>query len=97
MANTGKTVKKKSLPPWLVVLGLLFIFFAAIVSRSLYIAKECARMAVCMSNVMRLSLACSQYAQNFGGVFPPSLSLLYPDYASSLDLFICPSRKPEVT
>jgi len=97
MANTGKTVKKKSLPPWLMIVGFLFVFFAALVSRSVYRAKECARMADCISNVMRINSACSQYAQNFGGVFPPKLSLVYPDYVSSLDIFICPSRKPAVT
>lgn len=97
MLDTGKTVKKKFLPPWLIVVGLLFIFFAALVSRSVYRAKECARMAGCISNLKQIGGACSAYAQDFRGVFPQNLSLLYPDYASSLDLFICPSRKPEVT
>lgn len=94
MKNTGRTVNKKILPA---ILCLFILFIAFTVFRSLYRAKECARMAVCISNLKQFSSACSQYANDFERVFPPDLSYLYPNYANSLDIFICPSRKPDVT
>ncbi len=86
---------KKPVKPVVMLLFLLLIsvFFAS----SSYRAKECAKMGVCLANLKQLGSGCSVYADNFGGVFPPSLSLLYPDYVNSLDTFICPSRKPKVT
>ena len=88
--------KKHRVNIWAIVTGV-FVLFIGLLVPVLYRAKECARMAVCVSNLKQLGLVCSLYADNFGGAYPSSLSLLYPDYADSLDIFICPSREPEVT
>jgi len=89
-------MKRKTPVLFIVIIGTLLIFFIGLLAPVLYRAKECARMAICCSNLKQLSFAFSHYADNFGGVFPPSLSMLYPDYANYLDIFICQSRKPKV-
>jgi hypothetical protein len=89
--------KKGRVKIWLVIPILFLIFIIGFYLSAVYRAKECARMAVCVSNLKQLGLACSLYADNFGGSFPTNLSTLYPDYVNSLDIFICPSCKPKVT
>ena len=88
--------KKRRVNIWVIIIGLLFILFIGLLAPALYRAKECGRMGVCVSNLKQLGLVCSLYADNSGGAYPTNLSLLYPDYADSLDIFICPSRKPKV-
>jgi hypothetical protein len=51
---------------------------------------EPARPARCMSNLNAIGIACRLYAEDRGGAYPPSLGALFPDYAPSGNLFLCP-------
>ncbi len=78
-------------------MGLFLLFFVSFLLRSLCMARECAKMGICLAHLKQIGLACSQYAEDYKGVFPSDLSLLYPNYVNSLENFICPGRRPKVS
>lgn len=69
------------------------IIIAALVIPATRGAIEQAKRADCMSNLKQAGLAIHMYAQDNAGRFPESLKQVYPEYISSLKLFVCPSRK----
>ena len=70
-------------------------------------SREMARRSTCLNNLKQLGLAMRQYSQDFAGAYPwrtgasdPAdawcdLGLLYPNYVSDLDCFLCPSSQDE--
>ena len=50
------------------------------------------KMAVegCVHNFSRIALAVKMYADENGDVYPPDLSLLYPEFVDDLNGFVCP-------
>ena len=83
------------------VVGIIAILAALLIPARLG-AIESARRAQCLSNLKQIGLAMHMYAQDFGERFPtvgaprgeggvPSLELLWGEYVSDPNLFICPS------
>ncbi len=60
------------------------------------VKRERARRISCASNLNQIGLSCHEYAADNGGLFPDNLSRLYPEYMSTLDIFICPSSNDKV-
>ncbi|HOC02697.1 MAG TPA: hypothetical protein PKK91_04390 [bacterium] len=79
-----------------ITVGILFIMFAGIAIPGVYRAKECSRVAACIGNLKQMGMVCSVYADDYNGFFPPDVSYLYLNYASSLTIFICSSKRPEI-
>ena len=81
----------------LMVTIAIIAILAAMLLPALSKAKEGARRASCLNNLKQIGLACHMYAQDNNGVFPDKLSLLYPEYISSLRIFVCPSTDDKIS
>ncbi len=62
--------------------GILFTVFAG--------AKEKARQTHCMNNLKQLGAAILLYKQDYDGGWPKDLARIYPHYANSSAVFVCP-------
>ncbi len=86
---------------WEYVMGLspavLVIILAAMLLPALGMARGMGKRVECMSNLKQIVLSCKMYAMDYNEQFPPSLENLYPDYAPSLEVFVCPSTGDKVT
>jgi prepilin-type processing-associated H-X9-DG protein len=60
-------------------------------------AREEARKAVCKSNLENIGLCVMMYSQDNDNKPPEKLSQLYPEYATDLGLFMCPSSDKTIT
>ncbi len=74
--------------------GLILIplVAAAILIPSLNTAREHAHRAQCMSNLKRIGLAVSMYAEEHDGMIPRKFDDLH-QYATSDKIFVCPSAR----
>ncbi len=55
-------------------------------------ARDKAKRVQCASNLKQLVLAMLMWSASNNGAFPEKLSVLYPNYVNSLDMFVCPSE-----
>lgn len=95
-----KNTRGFTLVELMVVIGIVMIL-ASLLLPALQKAKESSRKTVCASNLKQLSLACSLYAEENRGWFPPKDDIIenlivegevvYPEYISDLNVFGCPS------
>jgi hypothetical protein len=69
---------------------------AGIALPSLAGARERARRVKCMNNLKQIGIAMQIYSDDNESKYPPKLSDLYPRYAASPDLFICPTVGGEI-
>jgi prepilin-type N-terminal cleavage/methylation domain-containing protein len=85
----------------LVVIAIISIL-AGMLLPSLQRAREVAKRAKCGNNIRQIALAVQMYASCFGGSYPTSasgnattqyedLGILYPDFVSDLEVFVCAS------
>ena len=85
----------------LVVIAIISIL-AGMLLPSLQRAREVAKRAKCGNNLRQIALAVQMYASCFGGSYPTSasgnsqtqyedLGILYPDFVSDLEVFVCAS------
>ncbi|MBN1917676.1 MAG: DUF4339 domain-containing protein [Verrucomicrobia bacterium] len=86
-----------------VAAGAYFVLLPALSA-----AREAARRASCLSNLKQCGLAMSQYTQDFHGLYPwregaadpgeawRDMGLIYPNYASAMQVFRCPSSNDQV-
>jgi prepilin-type processing-associated H-X9-DG protein len=84
----------------MVVIGIIMVL-AGMLLPALQKAKESSRRAVCASNLKQIGLACSLYAEENRGWYPPKDEIMenliidgeavYPEYISDLNVFGCPS------
>lgn len=74
--------RRKSHLGWFAVYSLLTLLFFgwAILSPSYIKAPNQGRLTSCKSNLKNLATACEMYSTDFKGHYPPSLSLLTPNY-----------------
>lgn len=81
--------KRKSRPRR-VLIAISLVLFGLLAASLIYPAfprvAERAPRTKAINTVKQLSLACRAYAADFGGVYPPSLDVLYPDYLKVPDL-----------
>ena len=57
--------------------------------------RERSRRANCTSNLKQIWYACSLYAKDNAGAYPPDLAYLFGDYISDSQLFVCPTVAAE--
>ncbi len=85
----------------LVVIAIISIL-AGMLLPSLQRAREVAKRAKCGNNIRQIALAIRMYASCFGDSYPTSasgnattqyedLGILYPDFVSDLEVFVCAS------
>jgi len=71
----------------IVIIGLL----VALLLPALAIARERGRQAKCKGNLHQFAVAVDIYRNDYGDVYPPWLSTLYPTYMSLAEVYQCPS------
>ena len=71
------------------VAGVLLGTAAILPIRPIHKARPHVDRHSCKSHLRAIWRACDTYAMDYNGLFPDRLSSLYPDYVSSLDIFIC--------
>ena len=79
------------------VCSLVAVFVAAGLVVLMFLRRhhEVATPVPCKMYLKNLALCCQMYAADNGGVYPDSLSRLFPTYATDLRLFVCSqSEKP---
>jgi prepilin-type processing-associated H-X9-DG protein len=59
-------------------------------------AREGARATACQNNLKQVGLCLAMFSNEHDGVYPETLSRLYPEYVTDLRIFVCPSTKDEV-
>ncbi len=70
--------------------------FAGMTIPALSRAREMARRTKCINNLKQIGLGLHMYAQDNDEKFPNTLSVLYPKYISTLDVFKCPAQKEKI-
>ena len=79
-----------------IVLGCIGIVFTATVYEPQSVTRERYRRISCASNLNVIGRACLAYGSDNEELFPDDLSLLYPEYVNTLDIFRCPSAGDKV-
>ena len=83
------------MPVIVIVILAVFGFFgvaSVIMLPALARAREAARRASCQNNLKQIAICCKMFAAEHNKQFPESLQDLYPEYASDLEIFVCPSE-----
>lgn len=77
----------------LLVVMAIIVILAALIFPVFASVKEKNRQTVCMNNLKQLGTAFELYCQDYDSdwIAPGYLGRLYPNYARSPELFICPS------
>jgi len=91
-ADVYRQAYKPGCLPIAVVTLLAALVIGYVGLNSLAGARERARRNMCRSNLNNcINYACRLFAGDYGGHFPPTLGVLYPDYVSDGNVFLCAS------
>ncbi len=85
MATTGLVIGYIS-----IVLTVIWILFSLIAIPKFMSAAKEARQVTCISRIRQIGAACQVYKIGYM-VYPDTLSRLYPEYISNLEIFTCPN------
>lgn len=80
---------------WAVAIIVIGGMLISVMLPSLCKAREPANRVKCSANLRQIGLAISQYAEENGGHFPPSLAVLLKHADISLECLVCPSSNDE--
>jgi len=80
---------------WAVAIIVIGGMLISVLLPSLCKAREPANRVKCAANLKQIGLAITQYAQENGGHFPPSLVVLMKHEDITLECLVCPSSNDE--